>query len=121
MKIGPGSGILCLDLLFTLRIGDDVSEMFDDVMPMGYRLVSTRGTNESSPPEQDHHPRYHHRRPDDLQNNQDGLLPRSERTQIDGCQACPGGCADAEEEGVDVSDVELPIRCPEDDGPEERD
>ena len=86
---------------------------------VGCWLIFTYGANESLPPEHDYHPRYHHRRPEDFQNNQDSLLPRSESTQIDGPQTCPGDRADAEEERVDVFDAELPIGSPEDDGPEE--
>ena len=94
--------------------------MFDEVVPrVGCWLIFTYGANESLPPEHDYHPRYHHRRPEDFQNNQDSLLPRSESTQIDGPQTCPGDRADAEEERVDVFDAELPIGSPEDDGPEE--
>jgi len=48
-------------------------------------------------------------------------LPRSQRTQIDWCQTCPGDCADTNEEGVDVSNAELPIGRPKDNGPEEWD
>jgi len=101
---------------------DDIDEMFDKVMPgAGCWFVSTHETRESSPPEHDHHPRYRHGRPENLHNNQDSLLPRSDSTQVDGPQTCPGGCTDAEEEGVDVSNAKCSTGSPEDDGPEERD
>jgi hypothetical protein len=74
-----------------------------------------------SPPEHNYHHGYHRRRPSNLQTNQNNLLPYSERTQIDGSQTRPGGCADTNEEGVDVPDVKLPVGCPKDDRPEERD
>ena len=120
---GLGPEILCLDRLSVSHVMlDDVNEMFDKVVPKaGYRPTSTHETNESSPSEHNHHPRYRHRRSENLQNNQDGLLPRSESTQVDRPQTCSSSCADAEEERVDVSGAELSIGCPEDDRPEERD
>ena len=101
---------------------DDVNKVFDKIVPeTWYWLMCTHEIKGNSPPEHDHHPRYCHRRSEDLQNNQNDLLPRSERAQIDGSQACTGGCADAEEERVDVSNGEFSIGCPQNDRQNERD
>lgn len=112
--IKSGCCVLCFDLSLTLCVMlDDSNKMFDEVVPeAGYRLTGTREIDENSPPGYDYHPRYRHRRSEDLQNNQNSLLPRSERAQVNSTQARPCGCADADEEGIDVSDVEFPIGCP---------
>ena len=83
---GSGIGVLCFDLLFMLRVTlDDIEKMLDEVMPKaGYRRTIMRRINQSSPPEHDHNPRHSHGRSENLQDDQDRLLPCGESAQIDG-------------------------------------
>jgi hypothetical protein len=119
---GPGPGFLCPDLFPVPRIlFHDTNEVLDKVVPKaGVQHTAIREPDTDLPSDHDHHPGHHDRRPNDFQDNQDSLLPRSESTQVDGRQTCPGGCADANEEGIDEFDMKFAIGCPEDDGPEER-
>ena len=113
-----------IGIVFSLCITiDDVGEVFQKVMS---DKRGEQGRMQSSlecdtlPPKHDHKPRDHHGRPNDLQNHQDRLLPGGERAQVQRYQTRPGHGADANEQRVDEFYVDLSVRSPKDNSPNQR-